>query len=126
MNAAEKICCGALLVISLVCFSSCSRKNKPVEFDNSDPLALEPDVQWAVVHDPYAAFRKDTAYDSEVTGHCRRADILRVAGMRTIPGDTKTKAEVWYAFDDGWLPESCVDIYSNKFKAKTAANALGK
>src|SRR5574344_138993 len=118
MKLSRLVIAAASVLIAGLLFSSCVRKNAPVSFDDSDPLALDPDIQWAVVHDPYAAFRKETSYDSEVTGHSRAGDILKVAGFRTVQQDKKEKAEQWYAFDQGWLPASTVDVYSNKLKAQ--------
>jgi hypothetical protein len=126
MKLSRLVLAAASFMIAGLLFSSCVRRNAPVSFDNSDPLALDPDIQWAVVHDPYAAFRKETSYDSEVTGHSRQGDILQVAGFHTVQEDKKEKAEQWYAFDQGWLPASTVDIYSNKLKAQTAASVLLK
>lgn len=97
---------------------SCSSK-KEIVFDNSEPLALAPDVQWAVVIEPYAAFRKDTDWSSDINGHCRKGDILQIKGNAVF-----NNAENWYYFDEGWLPESVIDIYPNRFKAENAAGML--
>lgn len=99
-------------------FNSCSGK-KDIVFDNSEPLALAPDVQWAVVVEPYAAFRKNTDWSAEINGHCRKADILQVKGIAVF-----NNTENWYYFDEGWLPESVVNIYPNRFKAENAARLL--
>ena len=68
-------------ILFLVLFStvSCSEK-KQIVFDSSEPLALAPDVQWAVVVEPYAAFRKTTDWAGEINGHCRKGDILQIKG----------------------------------------------
>ncbi len=105
-------------LISLFSCVSCSSK-KEIVFDNSEPLALAPDVQWAVVIEPYAAFRKNTDWSSEINGHCRKGDILQIKGNAVF-----NNAENWYYFDEGWLPESVIDIYPNRFKAENAAGML--
>lgn len=99
-------------------FASCNR-NKEIVFDSSEPLALAPDIQWAVVIEPYAAFRKNTDWSSEANGHCRKGDILQIKGKAVF-----NNSENWYFFDEGWLPESVLDVYSNRFKAKSAAENL--
>lgn len=101
-------------------FFSCSKKSDDViQFDNSEPLALAPDITWAVVLDPYAAYRNTTSWDSHVVNYCRKGDILQVTGRATING-----SGTWYKFDSGWLPESAVRLYSNRFRAETAAKQL--
>lgn len=99
-------------------FNSCNR-NKEISLDLSEPLALAPDVEWAVVIDPYAAYRSDTDWSSEVMGHCRKGDILQIKGTSVF-----NNSENWYFFDSGWLPESALHVYSNRFKAETAAGKL--
>lgn len=108
------------VLCSVLC--SCSKKKEEViVFDNSYPLALAPDVSWAVVTDPYAAYKKNPEWVSEVLGHCRKGDILQVMGK-----STDSNNDDWYSFETGWLPASCIAIYSNRFKAKTASDLLGE
>ena len=45
------------VLLGLLMFVGC--KNKQINFDTSDPLALVPSVSWAVVTEPYIGFRKD-------------------------------------------------------------------
>lgn len=106
------------LVLSL--FFSCNKnQNTAFEFDNSQPLALAPDVKWALITEPYAAFHKSLNWDSEVTGYGRRGQILQVLS-RSEDSDKKD----WYRFEEGWLPESCIIVYSNRLKAQSAAANL--
>lgn len=109
-----------LFILFLVLFStgSCSEK-KQIVFDSSEPLALAPDVQWAVVVEPYATFRKTTDWAGEINGHCRKGDILQIKGNAVF-----NNSENWYYFDEGWLPVSVLDIYSNRYKAESAAGLL--
>jgi len=107
------------LVCMTVFFGSCSDRNKTVVLDDSEPLALAPDVSWAVVIDPYAAYRKDTVWDAEVIGHSRKGDILQVLGKSVV-----NSSENWYKFKAGWLPGSSVNIYNNRLRAQTAAEQL--
>ncbi len=109
------------IILSVFLFSVLSgcTKEKVIVLDESEPLALAPDVQWALVVDPYAAYRQDTSWSSEVLNHCRKGEILKVEGQNLVNG-----TEVWYNFAYGWLPSSAVAIYSNRLKAKTAAAKL--
>jgi hypothetical protein len=100
--------------------TGCSgRSGKEIQFDKSEPLALAPDVSWAVVLDPYAGFRRETAWSAEVVSYCRKGDILQVLGETTVK-----ESGNWYEFKNGWLQESAVTIYNNRLKAETAAARL--
>ena len=115
----------SFLLVFVCCFIAigCIRKNEPVQFDNSDPLALNAEIQWAAVTEPYAACYKSADYASEVVAHFRKGEILQVIGEETVKsGGEKEK---WYAFDQGWLPASTVAIYANKMRAQTAVKQLG-
>lgn len=122
MNFLNKFSLNKLVLffsVFLVFFTFGCKKDKEIVFDNSDPLALALDVQWAVIVEPYAAFRKNTDWNSEVSDHCRKGDILQIKGNAIF-----NNKENWYFFDEGWLPESVLAVYSNKFKAQTAAGNL--
>ena len=101
-------------------FSSCKRKtNESIVFDNTHPLALAPDVEWAVVTEPYAVFRDTDEWGSSTGGHCRKGEILQVKGK-----SVDAAKENWYFFEGGWLPQNCVSIFSNRYKAQTVSNNL--
>ena len=109
-----------LLIFSVLIISSCKKnKEEVIEINETHPLSLAPDVEWALVTDPYAAYRGDIDWNAEITSHCRRGDILQVYA-KSIDKD-KT---VWYKFEYGWLPETCLSIYSNRYKAQSAAENL--
>lgn len=105
-------------VFFLLFLVSCSREMQTISFDNSEPLALAPDVEWAVVIDPYTSFRVETKWESPTEGHCRKGDILQVKGK------TVAATGIWYEFELGWLHEAAVAIYSNRYRAATAASKL--
>ncbi|MCR5495895.1 MAG: hypothetical protein K6F15_09685 [Treponema sp.] len=111
-----------IIFLSFLCFasffSSCS-KNKEIILDNSSPLAMAPDVQWALVIEPYSAFRKESDWSSEVMGHCRKGEIFQILGATM-----DNEKSVWLNFSFGWLPSNSVEVYSNKYKAETAASLL--
>lgn len=111
-----------IAVLSLSVFS-CVKRDVPVQFDTSDPLALNPEIQWAVVTEPYVACYLDADYATAVLTHFRKGEILQVIGERTVKSGGET--EKWYAFKDGWLPESTIAVYANKMRAQTAVKQLG-
>lgn len=106
-----------------VCLCACVKQHVPVQFDRSDPLALDPEIQWAVVTEPYAACYADAGYDATVVAHFRKGEILQIVGERTVSGDGK--GTVWYAFAEGWLPQDALAVYANKMRAQTAVKAMG-
>lgn len=102
-------------------FTACNNKKEEIiQFDTTFPNALSPNTSWALVTDPYAGYKKDLDWDSEVTAHCRRGEILEVLGKNY---DSENRE--WYKFEEGWLPETCIVIFSNRFKAENAAESLG-
>ena len=107
----------SLCVISL---AAC-KKNKVeiIEFDNTYPLALAPDVQWAVITEPYATYKQNIGWDSPIEGHCRKGDVLQILGNAS-----DDNGEIWYRFLDGWLHSSCLTVYSNRYKAQSVSDSL--
>lgn len=109
-----------LILIFISTIISCNRnKEETIVFDQSYPLSLAPDVEWAVVTDPYAAFKEDKDWNAPVTGHCRKGEILQIYAKSMDKEKTN-----WYKFENGWLPETCLAIYTNRYKAQTAAGEL--
>lgn len=101
-------------------FTGCKKnKEEIIEFDNSYPLALAPDVRWAVVTDPYASYKEACDWNSTTQGHCRKGDILQVVG-----NSKDSENETWYKFESGWLPAACLSVYSNRYKAKSVSDAI--
>lgn len=109
-----------LLIISSVFITSCSKKEEDkIVLDSSHPLSLAPDIRWALVIEPYSAFKKDMNYNAENIAYCRKGDILRVLGHSTDKNHNS-----WYKFEKGWLPETAIVIYSNRYKAENAGKQL--
>ena len=110
----------ALLFAAIASFVSCTKKySEAIPLDTSEPLALAPDISWAVVLDPYAAYRPIPSWDSAAAGYCRKGDILQVTGKAAVK-----ESGMWYKFKDGWLSESAVTIYANRYRAESAAGKL--
>ena len=109
-----------ILVLSSLFLFSCTKNNElQIVLDSSNPLALAPDVSWAVIIEPYVVFKADKSWDSQGDGHCRLGDILQVQGKSTDKNN-----EVWYLFKDGWISEDCVTVYNNRYKAQTLSKSL--
>ena len=124
MNCTKKsiyIVLSVLLLVSSFFITSCEKKEEVIDFDDTYPLALSPSVEWAVVREPYAAYKETVGWESSVTGHCRRGEILQVLGRSVDENNEK-----WCEFTDGWLPESCLNIYSNRLKAERVSEILIK
>jgi len=118
----KKILYICFALIFIVCLSSCNRKDEDViTLDNSEPLALAPDVEWAVITDPYAAYKTELGWTSAVAGHCRKGEILQIKGKSV----DKNK-ENWYYFENGWLPGNCLSVFNNRLKAKAVSEQLLK
>ncbi len=117
----NKLIMGIVLALLLAgAFTGCSKKTEDkIVFDNSHPLALAPDVEWAVVTEPYAVFKETDDWSAATAGHCRKGEILQVKGK-----SVDASKDTWYFFEDGWLPQSCVSIFSNRYKAETVSKGL--
>lgn len=108
-------------------FSSCNQNKNQIVIDNQDFLSLLPSVSWAVVTEPYAAFRRDASWDSVVVDHCRYGDVLMVDGNAIMTSMINSaQKEIWYRFDKGWISETCLNVYQNKEKALKASKSMTK
>ena len=110
-----------LLLFSFLIIGCAKKDETEIILDNSEHLALAPDVQWAVVSEPYAAFKESKDWSASVIGHCRKGDVLQVKGK-----SLDSKNEVWYYFEQGWLPSSSVLVYNNRLKAQKISNQSEK
>ena len=110
-----------LLLFSFLIIGCAKKDETEIILDNSEPLALAPDVQWAVVSEPYAAFKESKDWSASVIGQCRKGDVLQVKGK-----SLDSKNEVWYYFEQGWLPSSSVLVYNNRLKAQKISNQSEK
>ncbi len=107
-----------------VFISGCNKnddKAETVDFDNSHPYAIAPDVDWAVGVEPYVGFRGADEHDSSTNSYCRKDEILQVMGF-----SINRYGEQWYLFEKGWIPASSVVIYSNRYKAEAAVKQAAK
>lgn len=107
------------LIVSILALSSCyKRTEEEINVADAVPLSLAPDVSWAVISDPYAAYKAEKSWDAESKGYCRKGDILKVEGKSTDENNNE-----WYKFEGGWLPASSLSVYSNRYKAQSVAKS---
>lgn len=113
-----------LIFVFLVCclISSCVKKYDVITFDESEPFAIHPETQWALIIDPYVACRSEAAYESAVNDYFRRGDIKIIKGIRSVKGEDGY--ENWVSFEEGWVPQSSLKIYSNRLRAQSALKTL--
>ena len=114
----------SLVLLASFLFVSCGR-TKMIDISDSNSRELSPSVDWALVHEPYAAFRKEPSFESPVVAHARRGEIMQVLGNRyvTTGAGKNEHTVVWYWFEQGWLDESLVTLYDNRFKAQAVAES---
>lgn len=116
-----------LILFCLLSFVSCQKRNL-IEL-NSNTLDIAPDLQWALIVVPYAAFRADCTFSSQVQGSARKGEIFVVKGKKSISEesngeDNSLDKTIWYNFEQGWLDESLVRIFDTKLKAQNAAKRI--
>lgn len=102
----------ALLFLSISC------KKKQIVLDDREPLSLAPDVTWALIIEPYTAYKKDPSWESQTLEHCRKGDIVQILGK------VENEDNVWYKFDKGYLPGEVLEVYQNKYKAMKQQESL--
>ena len=90
-------------------------KNENVIFDESHPFAISPDVEWAVITEPYVGFHEEADRNSSSNSYCRKGEILQVEGF-----SINEEHEAWYLFKKGWIPASSLVVYKNRYKAEAA------
>lgn len=109
----KNLFCAALLLILTVFLFGCKKdKSLIIELDNSEPLALAVDVEWAVISEPYVTFRHVQEWDGKESGHGKKGDVLQVKGYSYSSANEK-----WVKFEKGYLPLKSVQIFTNKYQA---------
>ncbi|MCI5523938.1 MAG: hypothetical protein SO116_04160 [Treponema sp.] len=107
---------------------SCKKSNYN-EIKIEDNVITSADEKWAVIVEPYAAFRSECNFDSTVENHGRKGEVLPVKGNALVKEEHNEKLGIssykkWYYFEKGWLPEETVRIYDNKFRCESASARL--
>lgn len=107
------------LLLAALFFSSCHKNDDSADlivFDSQNPYAIYPNVDWALVTEPYVGFHKENRRNSATNSYCREGEILQVKGF-----SFNEDKEQWYLFDKGWIISSSLKIYKNRYKAESAA-----
>lgn len=107
-----------LAIFNIVFFSGCQKndeKNENIVFDESHPFAISPDVEWAVITEPYVGFHENNSRSSSSNSYCRKGEIFQVIGF-----SINDEHEKWYLFEKGWIPSASLTIYKNRYKAESA------
>lgn len=121
----KKIFFAVFLFFLCLSLSSCFRRQEEPLIDISAAESLVPGEQWALIIEPYAAYRIKPSFTAGISAHGRQGDIEKVSGT-FIDADSafRERAMLWYCFSSGWLPEKTVRVYSNKLKAEFAAGKM--
>lgn len=110
----------ASLFLFLIFFLTSCSKTKSINIELKNPESINPGIQWALINEPFVAFRSDSDFDSEVTSHGRLGDVEKVIGV------FRKKERVWYRFSKGWLDEGSVIIYDTQLKALSKSKEVLK
>ena len=103
-----------LLLLCFFSILSCTNK-EPSQIDVSHTEYFASSPQWAVITEAYASYFTTPSKKSEINSYGREGEVISVEGIRI------ENRETWYKFEQGWLPQSSVTIYSNKLQATSAA-----
>lgn len=113
---------GVLFLCSTL--TGCSRVDREETVDLSLFETIQSDGEWAVISEPYVAYREFPDPSSNVMAHGRLGDISHVEGKSLVPDLKLNNSVIWYQFADGYVAENSVVIYSNRLKAQSAAAEL--
>lgn len=105
-----------LLYVFFLCLS-CS-KTRPISLELKNPDCMNPDIQWALINEPFVAYRSENDFDSNITAHGRLGDVERIIGVY------RAENSVWYRFSKGWLEASSILVYDTQLKAMTGSRYL--
>ncbi len=104
-----------LSIAFILILFSCS-KDEYKEIDVSNTLNLAMSSQYAVIVEPYASYHQESNQNSNILSYGRIGEVVEVTGS-TI----NNNEELWYHFEDGWLSQETIQIYTNKLQASYAA-----
>jgi hypothetical protein len=124
MNKTGAAFFAALFLLTAILFPACSRirKTYPAIDTGADDAAMRYGVLWAVIIEPYATFRESGSISAPARSYGRQCDVEQVTARSLSPNPAdKAATELWYGFEKGWLPESSVLIFTNRYRAETAA-----
>ena len=105
----------------LIFFFACNNNNDevPTTIDVSHTEFFATASQWAVITDAYSKYLSFPSQEAEVTSYGRVGDIISIETIKIETSDS-----VWYKFENGWLSQASVVIYTNKLQALSASKKL--
>ncbi len=115
-----------LTLIMLLSLPGCVVKDDMNTVDLSLFETMHEDGEWAVVTEPYVAFRERPEPSSNVAAHGRLGDIVQIQGKSLVPDEKQNASTLWYLFEEGYVSSSSVVVYSNRLQAQTAAANLSQ
>ncbi len=115
---------GAVLFLCvMVCVSGgCFLRPAEKTVELPETPSLSGGYGWGVITEPYTSFLDTPGRQGIIAAHGRRGEILEVAARRIVNDDNVPR--IWFRFEQGWLPETSVRIFSNIYQARTAAAEL--
>ncbi|CEM62653.1 hypothetical protein DWQ65_04830 [Treponema phagedenis] len=112
------IFCLCLCLLSV----SCKKESEFKDIRLPADTAMNDANNFAVIVETYVSFR-DKPGDFGITiAHARRKDVFPVKGLDIITKDNNQI--LWVDLGEGWVPRSCVQLYSSEAKAITASKNL--
>ncbi len=125
MSVSKSLWSSVLFILLFsVPLTSCSNKDSQETVDLSYFENLHSEGEWAVITEPYVAYRDKPDVTSTVKGHGRLGDISQIIGKALVPDITNNTSIIWYQFSEGFVSENSLIVYPNKFQAQSAASQL--
>ena len=118
VRSAAGILCIAGFVVCIACVRNTGLEPVVLPADS----ALNEADRFAVIVETYISLKDSPGPSGIIINHARRKEIYEVIGTEFV--SRNTKSELWIHLTDGWLQRSCVELYSSKEKAETAAAQL--
>jgi hypothetical protein len=111
------VLCGAVFVLG-GCFLRFPEKT----VDLPQTSYLSDGYGWGVITDPYASFFDTPGSQGIIAAHGRRGEVLAIGARRIV--NENNSVRVWFRFEQGWLPETAVQLFSNIYQARNAAGDM--
>ncbi|MGP1510052.1 hypothetical protein [Treponema lecithinolyticum] len=99
--------------------SGCTAEKNEQLIDISEVENIGFAEPWALINEPYAAYRIKPSDTADAASHGRQGDVVKLIGSYIDIRDGQRR--LWYQFTAGWLPETAVSLFSNKLQAEFAA-----
>ncbi len=113
---------GVVCIAGFVVCTACAKNAglEPVTLPTDS--ALNDADRFAVIIETYISLKDSPGPSGIIINHARRKEIYEVTGTEFV--SRNTKSELWIHLTGGWLLRSCVELYSSREKAETAAAQL--